>query len=101
MPVLYRELPLSAQTAYAELFERVQVAEATRSPAFLSGKIGWKTIKGKRYAYWAFKEIDGRKREYYLGPEGPAIAEVVGLATVVFGYLGGRSVKRLIRREHP
>ncbi|MGL4239049.1 hypothetical protein [Tabrizicola sp.] len=34
-------------------------------------------------------------------PEGPAIAEVVGLATVVFGYLGGRSVKRLIRREHP
>jgi hypothetical protein len=34
-------------------------------------------------------------------PEGPAIAEVVGLASVVFGYLGGRSVKRLIRREHP
>jgi FtsH-binding integral membrane protein len=34
-------------------------------------------------------------------PEGPAIAEVVGLATAVFGYLGGRSVKRLIRREHP
>lgn len=34
-------------------------------------------------------------------PEGPAIAEVVGLATVVFGYLGGRSLKRLIRREHP
>lgn len=34
-------------------------------------------------------------------PEGPAIAEVVGLATVVFGYLGGRSVKRLIRRQHP
>jgi hypothetical protein len=34
-------------------------------------------------------------------PQGPAIAEVVGLATLVFGYLGGRSVKRLIRREHP
>ena len=34
-------------------------------------------------------------------PTGPAIAEVVGLAGVVFGYLGGRSVKRLIRREHP
>ena len=34
-------------------------------------------------------------------PQGPAIAEVVGLASVVFGYLGGRSVKRLIRREHP
>jgi hypothetical protein len=34
-------------------------------------------------------------------PEGPAVAEVVGLATIVFGYLGGRSVKRLIRRQHP
>lgn len=34
-------------------------------------------------------------------PDGPAIAEVVGLASVVFGYLGGRSVKRLIRGEHP
>ena len=34
-------------------------------------------------------------------PDGPAIAEVVGLASVVFGYLGGRSVKRLIHGEHP
>lgn len=71
---LYRELPAGAQTAYAELYELVQVAETLRSPAFLVGKIAYKTIKGRRYAYWAFKEIDGRKREYYLGPEGPAIA---------------------------
>lgn len=71
---LYRELPVSAQSAYAELHEQVQVAEASRSPAFLTGKIAWKTIKGRRYAYWAFKEVDGRKREYYLGPEGPAVA---------------------------
>ena len=34
-------------------------------------------------------------------PSGPALAEVVGVASLVFGYLGGRSVKRLIRREHP
>jgi hypothetical protein len=73
---LSRELPLGAQTAYAELFEMVQAAEAVRSPAALTGKIAWKTIKGGRYAYWAFKEIDGQKREYYLGPEGPAIAAI-------------------------
>lgn len=73
---LYRELPVAAQSAYAELYEQVQVAEASRSPAFLSGKIAWKTIKNRRYAYWAFKEIDGRKREYYLGPESPAIAAI-------------------------
>lgn len=75
-PALYRELPVGAQTAYAELYELVQVAEASRSPAFLTGTVAWKTIKGRRYAYWAFKEIDGRKREYYLGPEGPAIAAI-------------------------
>jgi hypothetical protein len=73
---LYRELPAAAQTAYAELLELVQAAETTRSPAALTGKIAWKTIKGRRYAYWAFKEIDGRKREYYLGPDGPAIAAI-------------------------
>ncbi|MEO8809385.1 MAG: nucleotidyltransferase domain-containing protein [Rhodanobacter sp.] len=70
---MYRELPAAAQTAYAELQELVQVAETLRSPASITGTVGWKTIKGRRYAYWQFKEIDGRKREYYLGPEGPVI----------------------------
>lgn len=73
---MYRELPASAQTAYAELQELVQVAETMRSPAFLTGKVGWEKIKDRRYAYWQFKEIDGRKREYYLGPEGPAVAAI-------------------------
>jgi hypothetical protein len=73
---LYRELPAAAQTAYAELYELVQVAEAARSPAFVTGKVAYKTIKGSRYAYWAFKELDGRKREYYLGPAGPAIEAI-------------------------
>jgi hypothetical protein len=54
----------------------VQVAETLRSPASLTGTVGWKTIKGRRYAYWQFKEIDGRKREYYLGPESPAITVI-------------------------
>lgn len=73
---LYRELPAAAQTAYAELHELVQVAEAARSPAFVTGKVAYKTIKAARYAYWAFKELDGRKREYYLGPAGPAIEAI-------------------------
>jgi hypothetical protein len=73
---LYRELPLAAQSAYAELFEMVQIADAARSPAFVTGTIARKTIKGSRYAYLAFKEIDGSKREYYLGPDGPAITAI-------------------------
>ena len=34
-------------------------------------------------------------------PSGPAMVEVVVMGGIVFGYLGRRSVKRLIRREHP
>lgn len=74
--ILHRELPVAAQSAYAELYEQAQVAEAMRSPASVAGNIAWKTIKGRRYAYWSFKEIDGRKREYYLGPEGPAVEAI-------------------------
>jgi xanthosine utilization system XapX-like protein len=34
-------------------------------------------------------------------PSGPALIEVVGLAGLLFGYLGGRSIKRLVLRQHP
>ncbi len=34
-------------------------------------------------------------------PTGPALVEVVGIAGLLFGYLGGRSIKRLIRGQHP
>jgi hypothetical protein len=69
-------LSAAAQAAHAELFEMAQVVEAARSPAFVSGHVTRKTVKNRRYAYLAFKEIDGRKREYYLGPDGPAVAAV-------------------------
>jgi xanthosine utilization system XapX-like protein len=34
-------------------------------------------------------------------PSGPALVEVGLMGSLLFGYLGGRSIKRLIRREHP
>lgn len=34
-------------------------------------------------------------------PTGPALVEVVGIAGLLFGYLAARSVKRLIRHQHP
>ena len=34
-------------------------------------------------------------------PQSAALVELVGLPLVVFCYLGGRSVKRLILQEHP
>lgn len=34
-------------------------------------------------------------------PQSAALVELVGLPLIAFGYLGGRSIKRLIRHEHP
>ncbi|WP_103258604.1 hypothetical protein [Tabrizicola aquatica] len=34
-------------------------------------------------------------------PTGPAIVEIGLMSVLLFGYLGGRSIKRLARREHP
>jgi hypothetical protein len=56
--------------------------------------------------FWLWASIGGLALTVfalaYRGlPSGPALAEVVGLAGLVFGYLGLRSVKRLIRKEHP
>ncbi len=34
-------------------------------------------------------------------PSGPALIEVFALPGLLFGWLGGRSVVRLIRRDHP
>lgn len=34
-------------------------------------------------------------------PSGPALVEVLGLPGLLFGWLGLRSVRRLIRRDHP
>jgi hypothetical protein len=34
-------------------------------------------------------------------PAAAPLLELVGLPLIIFGYLGGRSIKRLIRHEHP
>lgn len=56
--------------------------------------------------FWLWASIGGLALMgfalFYRGfPGGPALAEVVALPMLAFGYLGGRSVKRLIRRQHP
>jgi hypothetical protein len=51
------------------------------------------SLAGLGLMAWAF---------LYRGlPGGPALIELVGLPLLLFCYLGGRSIKRLIRREHP
>ncbi len=66
-PLLHTELSLGAQTAYSELFEQTRVFELERL-AGLKGSFGRRNIRGREYAYFSFKDIDGKLRMAYVGP---------------------------------
>jgi hypothetical protein len=69
MPSLYSELTAGAQTAYSEAYEATRHAELHRSVASLSGSFQAKSIKGKQYWYFAYRDaFDGRVRQIYVGP---------------------------------
>ena len=70
MPSLYRELSVSAQTAYAELLEQARTL-ALESLASLTGSFQRRTIKGHEYVYFGYRDpIGGAQRRVYVGPAG-------------------------------
>ncbi len=71
---MYSELSASAQAAYSELYEAAQRSELRRSIASLNGTVQFKSVAGKRYAYFAYRDaLDGRVQQLYIGPDSPAI----------------------------
>jgi hypothetical protein len=74
----YSELPLSAQTAYAELAERTRAFELDNALSGLSGS--FHTLKRKRNAYWYFsyREVGvDATRVLYVGPDNAAVRALV------------------------
>jgi hypothetical protein len=70
---LYTELTLSAQTAYAQLFDAALGAQHVRSVADLAGSFNAKTIRGKKYWYFQYTEPAGKLRQIYVGPDGEPV----------------------------
>jgi hypothetical protein len=68
-PERYDELSLAAQTAYSELVEAARVADVQRSIASLSGSFATKRVKERLYWYYQYRDIDGRLRQLYVGPD--------------------------------
>jgi hypothetical protein len=67
------EIPLTLQTAYAELLDRA--ASAAFDEAFAEiGDFTPKTIRGRRYWYFQSQTDEGR-RQHYVGPETPELLE--------------------------
>lgn len=70
----YAELPLRAQTAYAQLSEAALVASHQRSVADLRGSFVAKRVKGALYWYYQYTEPNGKLRQVYVGPDNAAVA---------------------------
>lgn len=68
-PHLFEDLSLSAQTNFAELVEQAQARMLDRSVVDLSGSFNKKEIKGIQYWYWQLRDLEGKPRQIYLGPD--------------------------------
>jgi hypothetical protein len=77
MDPLYAELPLSAQTAYAQLLDAALGAELLRSVADLPGSFNAKTVKGRAYWYFQYTEPSGKLRQVYVGPDNAAVRRLM------------------------
>jgi hypothetical protein len=68
MRSLSTDLSLGAQTSYAELLDMAGSAEKARFGT-LQGSFHRRQIKGKTYLYFNFRDVNGRGRSAYVGPE--------------------------------
>ncbi len=77
VPVLYRELSLAAQTAYAELLDQARLLELD-ALAGLTGSFHRRTIKGRGYVYFGYRDpIDGGQRRVYVGPDDERVGALI------------------------
>lgn len=74
----YHELSLTAQTAYAELFDAATAQELQRSVASLNGSFARKVVKGRIYHYFQYRDLDGSVRQLYVGPDSERVRHVIG-----------------------
>lgn len=68
------ELSVAAQTAFAQLQDAALALP--RSVAALDGSFAAKTVRGKKYWYFAFRE-GSRVRQIYVGPDEPRVRALV------------------------
>lgn len=85
--------PLETQTLYAELCERLRVAESARSFASLIGSFTKKTVRGGEYWYFKTSEGAAGQREYFVGVDGAETRAVMA------AYAAGRADADLAREQ--
>ncbi len=77
MPALFRELTLSAQTAYAEVFDQARTHDLT-ALAGMTGAFHRRSIKGHGYIYFGYRDpIGGTQRRIYVGPADARVENLI------------------------
>ncbi len=74
---LYSPLSQRAATAYAELLETARALELDRDIAALSGGFAAKTVKGKQYWYYQYRDVDDALRQLYVGPDDERVRALI------------------------
>lgn len=74
----FSDLSLTAQTAYAELAEQAHVVELHAALAGFPGAFHKRTIKGREYWYFGYRDFDGKGRMAYVGPDSDRVRALVG-----------------------
>lgn len=95
------EIPLTLQTAYADLLDRC--AMAAFSHAFTEdGVFTPKTVRGRRYWYFQVTQEDGKRKQRYVGPETPELLERIKTHKDARGEQRDRQalVSTLVRSAH-
>jgi len=77
MTKFYTELPVNAQTAYAQLLDVALSTEHFRSVADLPGSFSSKTVKGHRYWYFQYTEPSGKLKQVFVGPDSEAVKSLM------------------------
>jgi hypothetical protein len=75
----FAELPLAAQTAYAELAEATRTSELSGALANLTGSFHRRALsRGTAYWYFTYRDPGGeRPRMIYVGPDNEAVRRLV------------------------
>ncbi len=70
-------LPLTTQTAYAELLDQLVVLDAHRSIGHAPGTFVTKTIRERTYFYFQYSTPGGSAKQVYVGPQTPKLEALV------------------------
>lgn len=73
----FTELSMGAQTAYSEVMEQAHALELQVSLSGLPGRFHQRQIKGREYWYFGYRDIDGRGRMVYVGPDNERVRRLV------------------------